>query len=79
VIDCNSQASAGKKLVTFIGQGEQRLTTQTERSRSCWQASGRDAQSGSHQCLVRQFVHWLRRLNPIELLKCLGNLRTHND
>src|SRR5476651_718619 len=29
------------------------LTTQTERPRSCWQANGKDARSGSLQCLVR--------------------------
>jgi len=55
-IDSNSQASACKNLVSFICQGEQRLTTQTERPRSCWQANGRDAQSGSIQCLVRRRI-----------------------
>jgi hypothetical protein len=42
----------GKTAISFSLM-EDGLTTQTERPRSCWQANGRNSQSGSIQCLVR--------------------------
>jgi hypothetical protein len=53
-----SQASACKNLVTFIGQGEQRLTTQTERPArrkvKSQNEGGVNRRVGSIQCPVRR-------------------------